>query len=246
MDLFKQQFGNKTIIAGVDELTQTNVIQLKIKAFHQFLRDYPGFRNHVVLVQVCFQQRSASNVYHMYESQIIEAANQCNEDFPNSVDLRMLRGSFISIEDRIALWKVSRIYLNTSVSQGLNLHPQEFLLTRKQEGGIAIVSEFVSSHEFLNGALSVNPWDINSIISQLEKALDMGVAEIKLRQHRDIDSINKRDKRKWASNVINAVLQNDSEESIQTSKQPGQELINEDLPAVTYHLDVGKETPFEL
>lgn len=238
MEALQQVFGSKTIIAGVDELTQTNGILYKIKAFHRLLKEYPSFRNRVVLVQVCFQQRSAFNVYRIYENQIMEAAAHCNEDFPNSVDLRMLRGSFMSIEDRIALWKASHIYLNTSLSQGLNLHPQEFLLTRKKEGGIAIVSEFVSSHEFLNGALAVNPWDIESIVAQLEKALDMSQDEIKVRQHRDIDSISKREKRRWASNIINVVLQSETEESIQTSKQPGQDLITEDLSPIVYHLDV--------
>lgn len=182
---FPGELENKTIIAGVDELTQTNGILFKIKAFHQLLREIPAFRSQVVLVQVCYQQRSISNLYRLYENQILEAVNRCNEEFPHSIVLHTLRGSFFSIEERIALWKVARIYLNTSLSQGLNLHPQEFLLTRKQEGGIAIVSEFASSHEFLNGALAVNPWDVNSIVSQLEKAIEMSDHEVKFRQQRD-------------------------------------------------------------
>ena len=166
----------------MDELSQTNGILFKIKAFHQLLKEIPAFRSHLILIQVCFQQRTASSVYHQYEHQITEAASACNEQFPGTVDLRMLNGSFISIEERIALWKVSRIFLNTSLSQGLNLHPQEFLLTRKQEGGTVIVSEFASSHEFLNGALAVNPWNIQSIVSQLEKAIEMSLSEVKLRR----------------------------------------------------------------
>lgn len=237
-DKLKEQYGNKRVIAGVDELSQTNGIIYKIKGFHQLLREIPAFRSHLILVQICYQQRSVSSVYRGYENQILEAVNACLEEFPGSIDLRILRGSFYSIEERIALWKVSHVYLNTALTQGLNLHPQEFLLTRRQEGGIAIVSEFTSSREFLNGALAVNPWDVNSIVSQLEKAIEMSLNEVKLRQQRDIDSINKREKRLWASNVINNLLQSDIEDSIQTTKQPGQEFLNEELSAFTYHLDV--------
>lgn len=235
---YQQQYPNKILIAGVDELSQTNGILFKIKAFHQLLKEIPAFRSHLVLIQVCFQQRTASSVYHQYENQITEAATACNEQFPGTVDLRVLSGSFIPIEDRIALWKVSRIYLNTSLSQGLNLHPQEFLLTRKQEGGTVIVSEFASSHEFLNGALAVNPWNIQSIVSQLEKAIEMSLSEVKLRQQRDIDSISKRERRLWASNVISNVLLANTEEMIQTAKLPGQDNIVDEQMNVSYRLNV--------
>ena len=216
----------------MDELSQTNGILFKIKAFHQLLKEIPAFRSHLVLIQVCFQQRTASSVYHQYEHQITESVSEGNEQAPGTVDIRMRNGSFISIEERIALWKVSRIFLNTSLSQGLNLHPQEFLLSRKQEGGIVIVSEFASSHEFLNGALAVNPWDINS------KAIEMSLSEVKLRQQRDIDSISKRERRLWASNVISNVLLSNTEEMIQTTKLPGQENIVDEQMNVSYHLNV--------
>ena len=229
----------KLVISGVDELSQTNGILFKIQAFHRFLQDYKYFVNKIILVQVCFQQRSVSSTTNRYyEDQLVTACKQCNEEFPGSIVFHCLNGSYFSLENRLALWKVTNIYLNTSISQGLNLYPQEFLLARQHEGGIAIVSEFSSSHEFLNGALSINPWDINNIVIQLEKAISMGDEEIKRRQQRDIDNITKREKRLWACNVINVVMQLDYEESIQVSKQPGQELITEDLSPLTYPLDV--------
>lgn len=96
------------MVAGVDELYQTNAIRYKIQGFHRLLREFPGYRNHLVLVQVCFRQRSlVARTQKLYETQICDAAEACNKEFPGSVDLQMLTGSYFSIQQRMALWRVA-------------------------------------------------------------------------------------------------------------------------------------------
>lgn len=91
----------------------------------------------------------------------------------------------------------------------------------------------------MNGALSVNPWDIDSIVSQLEKAVEMGDSEMRLRQTRDLDSIMKREKRLWSSQVIQNLLDSASEEAIQISRTPGSTVLtDDDVNSITQHLDV--------
>ena len=177
------------VIAGVDELYQINAIRYKIQGFHRFLKENPAYGRVYRLVQVCYRQRSqAASVTRsrIYENQLREAANTCNADFPGSVDLRLLTGSFYPVEERMALWRVAKIYLNTALAQGLNLHPQEFLMARKKQGGIVIVSEFTNAHEFLNGALAVNPWNVESMVNELERATEMSNEEMRVCQQRDL------------------------------------------------------------
>ena len=236
---YLERYANRLVIAGVDELYQTNAIRYKIQAFHKLLQEFPAYRSRLILVQVCYRRRSALlGQQRTYELQIQEAANACNAQFPGSVDLQMLTGSFFPIHQRMALWRIARIYLNTSLAQGLNLHPQEFLMARKEAGGVVIVSEFANAHEFLNGALSVNPWDISSIVGQLEKAVEMGESEVKLRQTRDIDNIVKREKRLWCSHVIQNLLDSSSEDPIQIARVHGDmPLTDDDVNSLTQHLE---------
>ena len=243
---YLERYANRLVIAGVDELYQTNAIRYKIQAFHKLLQEFPAYRSRLILVQVCYRRRSALlGQQRTYELQIQEAANACNAQFPGSVDLQMLTGSFFPIHQRMALWRIARIYLNTSLAQGLNLHPQEFLMARKEAGGVVIVSEFANAHEFLNGALSVNPWDISSIVGQLEKAVEMGESEVKLRQTRDIDNIVKREKRLWCSHVIQNLLDSSSEDTIQIARVHGDmPLTDDDVNSLTQHLEVGVSFSF--
>lgn len=188
-------------------------------------------RRRVVLVQVCFRPRSiqaGGARQKSYESQLREEAAACNAEFPDSVALHLLTGSFYPVQKRLALWKAADLYLNTAFAQGLNPHPQEYLLARAQEGGVLVVSEFASAHEFLNGALPVNPWDVESIAQQLETAVEMGKDEVKLRQNRDLESIQKREQKVWLSLVLRNLVESLSEESMQTSRDPGDGLLSED------------------
>ena len=223
--------GNRRILAAVDELDPTNGLLLKLQGFHRLLQESPNYRGNVVLIQVCYRPRSVEaggSRQKVYETRLRDAANACNAEFPNSVEFHLLTGSFYPLSRRLALWRAADVYVNTAISQGLNLHPQEYLLSRAQQGGVVIVSEFASAHEFLNGALSVNPWDIDSIASQLEKALEMGESEVRLRQSRDLDSIQKREKKVWTSLMLQNLWDSATEDSLQTSRDPGDGVLSED------------------
>lgn len=226
----------------MDELDPINGILLKLQGFRKFLQDGPDSRRQIVLVQVCFRPRSiqaGGARQKSYESQLREAAAACNAEFPDSVVLHLLTGSFYPVQKRLALWKAADFYLNTAFSQGLNPHPQEYLLARAHRGGVLIVSEFASAHEFLNGALPVNPWDIDDIAQQLENAVELSPDEVKLRQNRDLESIQKREQKIWLSLVLQNLVDSASEESMQTSRDPGDGVLSEDdADSLLLHLDV--------
>ena len=67
----------------------------------------------------------------------------------------------------------------------------------------------------------------------------MGDSEMRLRQTRDLDSIMKREKRLWSSQVIQNLLDSASEEAIQISRTPGSTVLtDDDVNSITQHLDV--------
>lgn len=242
------QAEGRVIVAGVDELYQTNAIRYKILGFHRFLRETRNYGQPYRLVQVCYRQRSQEASVkrsRLYENQIREAALACNAEFPGSVELHMLTGSFYPPEERMALWRVAKIYLNTSLAQGLNLHPQEFLMARKEQGGIVIMSEFANAHEFLNGALAVNPWDVESITNQLERTTEMSQAEILQAQRRDLESMDKRERHLWSSQVIQNLLDFTEQSKLAALHDRAGEVSEDEVNSITPHLVVGEQTPCE-
>ena len=54
---YLERYANRLVIAGVDELYQTNAIRYKIQAFHKLLQEFPAYRSRLILVQVCRSRR---------------------------------------------------------------------------------------------------------------------------------------------------------------------------------------------
>ena len=66
--------------------------------------------------------------------------------------------SSLSLHQRVALWLVADVFLLTSIREGLNLNPLEYIYSRKgeREAGVVVASEFTACSSLLSGALKVS------------------------------------------------------------------------------------------
>lgn len=87
---------------------------------------------------------------------------------------------------------------------GLNHWPMEFIYAHKEPGtpGVVIASEFSAISSILNGALRVNPYDIQATVATMDKALSMEMQEREWRRYRDIDFVSSSPSDKWVKNVL--------------------------------------------
>ena len=67
----------------------------------------------------------------------------------------------------------------TPIREGLNHWPMEYIYTRKEPSppGVVIASEFSAVCSILNGALRVNPFDVQMTVTTMDKALSMSMPE---------------------------------------------------------------------
>lgn len=120
---------------------------------------------------------------------------------------------------------VSRRHLQTPIRRdGLNRYPMEFTLARKEHGkllkqgvikcnklegsgeadqGLVIISEFVSSARVMRGALVVNPWRVDEVVSALNQALHMNDGERAERSRRNMEFSARLTCSNWAKYVLN-------------------------------------------
>ena len=106
--------------------------------------------------------------------------NRIQETFgPQVIDYGEMAGASMPIDRRLALWKASDVLLLTSIREGLNHWPMECIYARKEPSppGVTIASEFSTVCSVLNGALRVNPFDIQMTVTTLDKALSMDIQE---------------------------------------------------------------------
>jgi len=79
----------------------------------------------------------------------------------------------------MSLWQLGDVFLDTCVRGGLSMLPFEFLSAKHKNQitepnvGVLVVSEFSSYSRILNGALLVNPWKTDDVVTAIVKALEM-------------------------------------------------------------------------
>jgi trehalose 6-phosphate synthase/phosphatase len=201
----KEKHGKRMIIAALDIGQRLSGISLKFLAFERLLQDYPGWQNKVVMVQRVLlpNSRRADEANTVRELRFL--VKRITDTFgPNVMDYQEMVGSSMPMDQRLALWRAADVLMLTPIREGLNHWPMEYIYTRKEPSppGVVIASEFSAVCSILNGALRVNPFDIQMTITTIDKALSMDMQEREGRRYRDIDFVSTSPSEKWTRNVL--------------------------------------------
>jgi len=201
----KANHQHRHIIAGVDVAQRLSGVALKLLAFEKLLTEYTVWQNKVVMIQRMIIPNSRRSDEIATLNQVRGLVSRIKASFGDHVlDYTEHYGSSLPIKERLSIWLASSCFMNTCVREGLNLHPMEYIFTRMEpiEPGIVIASEFSALCSILNGALKVNPFDVQMTASCIDKALSMQNAERLGRRHRDIGFVGSCPSSKWTKNVL--------------------------------------------
>ncbi len=92
--------------------------------------------------------------------------------------------------------------LVTSVREGLNLLPLEYLLTNEASPGSLVLSEFGSLARVLSGAVQRNPWSVRKMSAAIQRALGLDAQARATRLARDIAWCRSNTATEWARRVL--------------------------------------------
>jgi len=204
-DQIKKKHEGRVIIGGVDIGQRLSGTSLKLLAYERFLQDYPSWQSKVVMVQRLLLPGSRKIDEAVTTQELRSLVKRIQEKFGAAViDYQEVSGSSLPMDQRLALWKASDILMTTPIREGLNHWPMEYIYSRKSPDvpGVVIASEFSAISSILNGALRVNPFDIQMTVTTIDKALSMTMQEREGRRYRDIDFVSGSPSDKWVKNVL--------------------------------------------
>ena len=180
----KQKHGNRMIIGGLDIGQRLSGVSLKLLAFERLLQDYPSWQSKVVMVQRVLLPNSRQSDESNTVRELRFIVNRIQDTFgPQVIDYQEMAGASFPMDRRLALWKACDVLMLTPIREGLNHWPMEYIYARKEPAppGVVIASEFSANCSILNGALRVNPFDIQMTVTTLDKALSMDMQEREVR-----------------------------------------------------------------
>lgn len=204
----RNQIGPAHLAIGVDRLDYTKGLPERLEAFRNALKRYPKLREQVLLFQVVVPSREAVPEYQALKAHIERQVGEINGEFstagwvPVHYQYRSLRR-----RDLIALYRMARICLVTSIKDGMNLVAKEFCACQIEGLGALVLSEFAgAAAQLQTGALLVNPHDIEGMADALKAAFDMGEEERRRRMEKMRKILREQDIFWWVDYYLQASL----------------------------------------
>lgn len=195
----------RSIICGVDIAQGLSGVSLKLLAFEKLLADYPNWREKVAMVQICLIPSTRKNDEADTLAHVRYLVKRIQKAFgPEVIQYEEFIGSALPKDRRLALWLASEVFMCVPIREGLNLLPLECVFSHKGSMSpvVTITSEFSAVCSILNGALRVNPFDIQASSTSIDTALTMSMEEKISRRERDIKFISSSSSGLWTRRVL--------------------------------------------
>jgi alpha,alpha-trehalose-phosphate synthase [UDP-forming] len=163
------------ILLGVDRLDYTKGIPERLRAFNRLLTCHPELHQKIVLVQVVVPSREDIPKYQELKLDIERLVSQINGEFgrPAWVPIHYVH-RHLGRRELLAHYRASDIALITPLKDGMNLVAKEFCAAQVRNEGVLILSEFAgAARQLRNGALLVNPYDIEKVADAIHQAIYM-------------------------------------------------------------------------
>lgn len=200
----RQRHGDAALILGLDRLDYTKGIVERLQAFELLLATHPELRGRVSLAQITVPSREEIPEYQRLKASIEELVSGINAAYgtPAWSPVHYLYGS-LSRRELLAYYRAADLALLTPLNDGMNLVAKEFCASRVDECGTLVLSEFAgAAQELGGGALLVNPYDSQGIVSAVLRALRMSIAEQRQRMRAMRAQIHGHDVFRWANSIF--------------------------------------------
>ena len=192
---------------GVDRLDYTKGLLKRLWAVDEFLSRYPEFHERFVFVQISTPSRAESEPYRHYRGILQSTVKEINTKYgrPGWKPVEYIEGS-LNHPSLAAYYRLADFCLVTSVYDGMNLVSKEYVASQIDNPGVLILSEMAGSLEKLEGAVAINPYDVEGMAQALKKAILMPKEEQKARMDRMKNYIRKHDIYHWMESNLEAMI----------------------------------------
>jgi len=191
------------LILGVDRMDYTKGIVERLMAFERMLEEHPYQRERVTMVQIAAPSRTRIPAYVELRRHVEAAVEHINTRFgtPNWRPVILIERQ--CNHEEVGMWyRAADVCLVTSLHDGMNLVAKEYLAARDDGDGVLILSKFTGAAVELRDALIVNPYDIDGVAESIHRALEMPVAERRIRMQRMRRQVMEHNVYRWAATVL--------------------------------------------
>jgi trehalose-6-phosphate synthase len=189
---------------GVDRLDYTKGIPERLAALDALVTQRPALRGRLTFVQIGVPSRSELQSYAAVEAEIGQLVEQLNARHAVAGGAPLVRyhTTALGAFSLVALYRLARFCVVSSLHDGMNLVAKEFVASRDDERGVLVLSGMAGAAQELDEALIINPYDTDGFAEALGHAIDMPAQEQARRMRTLRKVVAGRDVFRWASDIL--------------------------------------------
>jgi trehalose 6-phosphate synthase len=191
-------------LLGVDRLDYTKGIPERLLAFGRLLELFPEWRGKVSFLQVSVPSREDVPEYVEQRSRVETIVGRINGEFGEAhwVPIRYVYRSYTR-EQLSLLYRSADVACVTPLRDGMNLVAKEYVAAQNPENpGVLVLSSFAGAARELKDAVLTNPWYVDGMARDLDRALRMPAEERKSRHAKLLAAVSRTTALSWAEDFI--------------------------------------------
>ena len=193
----------KYLGVGVDRIDYTKGIPERFKAIERFLEKYPEFVEAFTFVELCAPSREHIPRYRELMSEVEEIVEKINWRFRTKTWKPIVYLKAHHTHEKIyRYYRAADICMVTSLHDGMNLVAKEFIISRYDEDGVLILSQFTGASRELQDAVIINPYDVEEMADAIKLSLTLEFSERSERMRRMRATVKDHNIYRWAGKLI--------------------------------------------
>ena len=170
--------GDRALGVSVDRIDYTKGIPERLRALDQLWEQSPELRGRLTFLVVATPSRGELASYQALEEEVLSSVEAINERWgtPEWTPI-LLRHESIGADELAAIYRAGDLCLVSSLQDGMNLVAKEYLACNVDEQGVLVLSRLTGAAEEIDGAVLINPFNVDGVVEGLREAIAMPIEE---------------------------------------------------------------------
>ena len=210
------------LVIGVDRVDYSKGLPYRVRAFDHMLTTQPALKREVSYLQIAVPSRCDIATYGELQSELATLVGEVNgrQGEFDWTPIRYLNKVF-SPAMLAGFYRTARVGLVTPLHDGMNLVAKEYVAAQNPlDPGVLIFSQFAGAAKQLDGALIINPHDIDDVAKKIAGALAMPGDERRQRWEPMMKKLRASSVQKWFSDFVEALAATRLIPALGVSTQP--------------------------
>lgn len=192
----------RRLILRVDRMELTKNVVRGLRAFEEFLRTYPEWREKVVHVALVYPSRRALPEYRAYEAEVLDTCDRINANLGSDDWQPVMLFGDENYPRAIAALSLYDVLIVNPIADGMNLVSKEGPAVNQRDGVLVLSRNAGSWRELGAAALGVNPFDLAEMADALNAALTIDRDERKSRAALLREIVERNSPAKWVAHQL--------------------------------------------